>query len=446
MKENYFHSKMRAGIPRARARFLTQSMQLEEPQVSKLISSGLYVTSIFIIGLIVWSYYTPLKEVAHSMGEIVPAGRTHQVQHLEGGIVKAIHIHDGDQVRQGDVLIELNQQNNASELAQIEKREISLQQKLWRINALLEHDGSPFDMQSGEIPEMQIKLYNDQAKNYQEQIALIEAQRKLHEIEVTSKQRQIHSLNNELDAIKEQVSMNKSAELNNVVAKVKLLELDALVARTTSQLRDVESQIAVSRKSIAEAEQKKQEFISRWRQDLRLQAEDISTEISSMIEEASRSQDRLNRLNILAPVNGIVQALSVNSLNQVVEPGEVILEIIPMEDELVAETRIQPKDIGHIQAGQRVDIKVDSFEPQRFGSVNGSIRYVSATTFIDHDQKPYYKAEILLERNYVGNNPEMNQLLPGMTLMADIQTGEKTILQYILKPVYRGFSGAMQER
>ncbi|MCG8378057.1 MAG: HlyD family type I secretion periplasmic adaptor subunit [Proteobacteria bacterium] len=446
MANHELHSRTRAGIPRARARFLTQSMQLEEPSISGVLSAGVILTFMLIFGAIIWAYLTPVVEVANTEGEIIPAGRVHQVQHLEGGIVSAIHVNDGDHVSQGDLLVELNSNFISSELAQIKAKRRAYEDKLWRINQLLDNNARELNFSAGEIPVFQRKLYEDQAKNYREQISLIDAEKRQHEVAVISKQRQADALNAEIESIKKQLEIHDSAKLKNVIAEINTLELDAVMARTMSQLRDVQSQIEVSKNAVVEAEQKKSEFTSRWRQDLMLEIEEISAEISLTEEEYNRVLDKLTRLRVTSPVKGIVKGLRINTLNSVIDPAEIILEIVPLDDELVAETRVKPKDIGHIQPGQRVDVKVDSFEPQRFGSIDGSLRYVSATTYLDKDQLPFYKAEILLAQNYVGNNPAVNQLVPGMTLTADIQTGEKTILEYILKPVYRGFNRAMRER
>ncbi len=446
MADHHLHSTVRAGIPRARARFLTQSMQLEEHEMPGVISIGVLLTTLLIIGAIVWAYVTPVTEVAQTEGEIIPAGHIHQVQHLEGGIVKKIHINNGDQVKKGDILIELSTNTIASEHAQINTRKQSLKAKLWRINALLSDDQSLMLAGKTQVSLLQKQLYEEQMNNFNEQISLIEAQKRQRTQEVISKRKQTKALEKEVAIIEERQTIHKSVEHLEVIPKVDILDADARLARAVSQLRDVESEIQIAQEGIRESEQKKVEFISRWRQDLRLEAEQISNDIAEVEEEYSRVSERLARLEIISPVTGVVQALQVNTLNAVIEPGAVILELVPVDDELVAETHVLPKDIGHVQAGQRVDVKISSFESQRFGSIKGSLRYVSATTYLDQEHQPYYKAEIILAQNFVGEDPSINKLVPGMIVDANIHTGEKTILDYILKPVYRGFNSALHER
>ena len=446
MAQHKLHSNSRAGVPRARARFLTQSMQLEEKELPGVLSFGILLTTLLIVGSIFWAHITPISEVAKTSGNIIPSGRIHQVQHLEGGIVEAIQVNNGDHVKRGDVLIKLNTESAASELAQVEGRKKALQDKLNRINVMLDNHGTSLVNQTVNMIPTQKKLFEEQMTYYEEQLELIDVQTNQRLQEVVSKREQAKALQQEVAIFQEQRDIHESARLKNVIPKTDKLNIDARLAKAVSQLRDVESQIRVAEESIREAKQKKTEFISRWRQDLRLEAETITSEINEVTEEYNRIHNRLSRLAIVAPVDGVVQDMQVNTLNSVIEPGKVIMELVPINDELVAETRVKPEDIGHIVPGQPVDVNVSSFETQRFGSIDGRLKSVSATTYLDENYQPYYKAEVLLAKNYVGNNASLYNLVPGMTVEAVIHTGEKTILEYILKPIYRGFSGAMKER
>ena len=446
MPDYTLHSVQRAGIPRARARFLTQSMQLEERDVTGVVSAGMLLTATLVFGALIWAHLTPVAEVAHTHGEIIPSGRIHQVQHLEGGIVNTIYVNNGDRVHAGDVLVELRTNAVSSELAQVEARRQSLDARLWRINALLDGKTDVALQDWARLPALQQQLFQQQQETYREQLSLIEAKQRRQEHEMAAKLRQAAALTKEVSLLKERQEIHGSATNLAVIPRVTMLDVSARLARAVGQLREVQAEIVVARGGILEAEQQKTEFISRWRQDLRLEAEQIAAQIAETREEANRLEDKLHRLNITAPETGVVQGLRVNTLNAVIGPGQVILDLVPVDDELIAETKVLPRDIGHVHAGQRVNVKVSSYEAQRFGTIPGSLRSVSATTNLDEDNQPYFKAEILLAQNYVGDRSDTNLLLPGMTVEADIRTGEKTVLEYVLKPVYRGFSGSMRER
>lgn len=145
-------------------------------------------------------------------------------------------------------------------------------------------------------------------------------------------------------------------------------------------------------------------------------------------------------------MSGFGRGLSVNTNNEVIEPGQTIMELVPVGKALIVESRISTGDVGHVRMGQRVDVKVTSYESMRFGTVTGTLERVSASTYLDANRQPYYRAEISLLRDYLGTDPTRHRIIPGMTVQADIITGRKSVLDYVLKPVYRGFQTAFRER
>ncbi len=155
--------------------------------------------------------------------------------------------------------------------------------------------------------------------------------------------------------------------------------------------------------------------------------------------------DRMNRLNIKSPIHGLIQGLQIHP-GSVIQPGGVILEIIPLDEELVVETKIATTDIGHIKVGDHVKIKVRTFDYTRYGMVTGKLTTISATTFSDEKNVPYYKGTIRLDNDYVGNDPTQNRLLPGMTVEADIDIGTKSLMKYLLKPIQTAFTSSFHER
>lgn len=162
-------------------------------------------------------------------------------------------------------------------------------------------------------------------------------------------------------------------------------------------------------------------------------------------EVVARLKGRVGRLAVKAPVSGIVKGLKINTVGEVVKPGEALMEFVPVDEDLIVAVHISPSDIGHIAVGQSVKVKVSSYDYGRFGAVEGTLTFITATTFTGNKGEKYYRGNIKLKRNYVGENQEL-KLLPGMTVQAGIITGEKTILQYLLKPVQRALEDGLSER
>ena len=195
-----------------------------------------------------------------------------------------------------------------------------------------------------------------------------------------------------------------------------------------------------------EARRRRAELLARLREASGKEASKLGSELAELEQALQRARARVRRLKVRAPVAGVVKGLAVNTIGSVVEPGAVLMEIVPIGKSLVVESRVSTADVGHIRAGQPVEVRVASYESARFGTVEGTLERVSASTYVDEHGKPYYRAEVALSRKYLGNDPERAPLLPGMTVEADIITGHKSLLDDILKPVYRGFQTAFRER
>jgi HlyD family secretion protein/adhesin transport system membrane fusion protein len=164
-------------------------------------------------------------------------------------------------------------------------------------------------------------------------------------------------------------------------------------------------------------------------------------------QEAIREAwERVSRLAVLAPVDGIVKGMQVRRAGTVVPPGGPLLEIVPTAASLVVEARITPREVGFISPGQMVRVKVHAFDYARFGTVEGTLMQIAATTTLDQQQQPYYAARIALSADHVGRDPVLNRLLPGMTVQADVVTGAKTLLAYLMKPVHAAMSDSFRER
>ena len=160
----------------------------------------------------------------------------------------------------------------------------------------------------------------------------------------------------------------------------------------------------------------------------------------------TKQQDRVESLDLLAPTDGIVQELAFNTVGAVVRSGEIVAQIVPDDRDIVAEVRVQPKDIGHIRVGADAKISVSTFDPYVFGTLDGEVQTISATSFEDERGDPYFKVQIELTKNNLDRQGISYPVLPGMVVTADIVTGRKSLARYLLKPVYRSMDVAFSER
>ena len=451
MKENtpVFAANNGAVLPRARAHYLNQAIQLEETPPFGIINIAMMFSGILFIALIVWAHVTEVKEVAVSRGEVIPADLIHNIQHLEGGIVSELHVRNGDHVKKGDVLLRFSPPAVLADLEQMKVRYASLLMQKERLQALLEKRKPDFGEAGAHYPELaeqQTSIYQAQLSSHRQEVNVLnhqiaqkasEMQRSLHQSEIMKK---------EVAMLEEQVKIRKGLNKNGVVARDELLATQIQLTENLREYRQYQDNYDVAKTAHAEAIQRRNEIETQFIRDIQIKAGDVMSELAEVEKSLIRLTDRAKRLEVRAPVSGIVQALAINSINAVVEPGKVIMRIVPVEDELIVEARILPKDIGHVHVGQNAEIKVDSYNAGRYGSIQGEVRQISASTYLDEKGKPYYRAEISLKQSWVGDDPETMKIIPGMTVQANIETGSKSILAYLLRPISRGFSNAFRER
>lgn len=245
--------------------------------------------------------------------------------------------------------------------------------------------------------------------------------------------------------MEEELEIRRTLHEQKLQSKLLYLDIQRRVNEARGELSTLKHERDKTAESLAEATSRLTELNMRLKTEALSQMGDVTSELAEVQQSIVRLEDETARLDIKAPMGGIVKGLTVNSVGNVVRPGEPILEIVPT-GKVVAETRIDPRDIGHVEIGQPVKVKVSTFDFSRYGAVSGTLVDVSASTFVDEHGLPYYKATIWLDQQHVGSDPKQNILLPGMTLQADIDIGEKTLLEHILKPVYASIHSSFRER
>jgi len=451
MKENniVFAANTTAGLPRARAHYLNQAIQLEETTPTKIINIAIIFSGVLLIALVLWAHLTQIKEVAATRGEVIPADLIHNVQHLEGGIVSEILVRNGDLVNKGDALLRFSPPATMSDLEQMQVRYASLLLQQERLQALIENREPSFGDTENDYPRLaghQKTIYIAQLNSQSQKIEVINQQIEQKKSEKQRSLNQSSIMKKEVALLEEQVEIRKRLNETGVVARDELLTTQIQLSESLREYRQFQDNFNVAKTTLSEAKHRRKDVEFQFIKDLHIESGQVTNELAEVEQTLIRLVDRANRLNVMAPVSGIIQALSINSINAVAEPGKIILRIVPMDDELIVETRILPKDIGHVHIGQSADVKIDSYDSSRFGSIDGKVKQISATTYLDEKNNPYYRAEITLDKAWVGDNPETMKIIPGMTVAANIETGAKSILAYLLRPVSRGLDNAFTER
>ncbi len=240
--------------------------------------------------------------------------------------------------------------------------------------------------------------------------------------------------------------MRRSLYEQGLNSKVLFLNIQRELNEAQGNLSGVVAEQARARETIAEAKLRLNELEKSQREESITELGRLGGEIAQAREALRKLRDRVARLEIVAPTRGYIKGLQFTTIGGVIAPAQVVMELVPIDDVLIAETRISTEDIGHVHLGQPVTVKVSAFDFIRYGGIQGELVSISASTFVDEDGRPYYKGKVALEADAVGEGASAQKIIPGMTVQADIQTGERTLLQYLLKPVYVSLDQAFSER
>ena len=382
-------------------------------------------------------------------GSVVPAGYLHNIQHLEGGIVDGIFVQDGDLVEAGAPLLAFAPPASQSDFEQLGIRQAILELDMARLNAIKNDTDADFTALAQQYPQLaanEQKALTAQRASRRSERELADASIEQRMSELQRAQNQVTVLEKEADLLQKQVDIRHELAQRNAVSQSDLLRMKSEHASIESDLKSAIDSVVVATHALMEERKRRDDLLARQEKVLEQEFEHAQNELASVYSAMVKAKDRVDRLQVRAPVSGIVQGIAVNTINAVVQPGEVIMQIVPIEDELIVESRLMPNEVGYVRAGQIADIRVDSFDSTRYGTIKGTVRQVSPSTYLDEKATPYYKVKVGLERSWLGDDPTQMTVIPGMSVQVDILTGSKTIMQYLLKPVTRGFNSAFTQR
>ncbi len=441
---------------------ISDAALLEESSHLKLIFKGIIVVFILLVAFFVWAAFVTINETSTTFGELAPKGNVQILQHLEGGIVSKVLVKSGDVVKKGQLLVQLAFTGQSAELSQLRSKEVSLILNSSRINAFL--NNQPADIiewgnrvvQSKYNPVQQkaqiATFLQDQQRLLQQQYATLRSQAASLKNTIAQREEKLKELHQQkiiwkkhIDLLRQEFGMYQKLKKDNYVSRKDYLTVLRAVNKAKGDGVRIDSEIEQTEESIDESKNKLAEVASNAREEALEELSKINSELLDVRHRIEKSTARIERTNVKAPVAGTVKGLDVAPGN-VIKPGGTLLEIVPEGGELLAESKILPREVGHIKIGDEVSVKVLTYDYARYGSIKGKLTSISASTFDDTEGKPYYKAKIELEKQYIGSKRNPRRLRAGMTVQADIITGEKTLLQYLLKPIHRSVSESFTER
>lgn len=428
---------------------LSETIHIEEELIPAFVRPILLIVGTMVIAFFFWAAMTHMKEVARAPGEIIPTGQLKVVQHLDGGVVAEILTTERKLVKQGQVLLRIDGSQALADLKQMEARQDSLRLRAVRLKAFT--DGHEPDFSA--VGTTQSALISNQREMYITQLATRDSTISILDRQINQRTQRIHQLETALAVAKEHVAL--TAELSKMredlgarrlINRTVLLETRRAYVTASGEVARLQEEIGVAKQELAEVQNRRTDTINQSQRDALGELGAVRAELAEVDESIERLKARVDRLEVRAPNQGYVQDMKVQTVGQVILPGALLMQIVPDNVVLEAEVRISPRDIGFVRVGQPVNVRVTSYDYSRFGVAKGSLKLVSASSVLGTDNRPYFRGLVGLNNPYVGDVPGLNLLKPGMSVEAEILTGDKTLLTYLSKPLIDVLSKSFRER
>lgn len=408
-----------------------------------------WLVVILAFSLLGWTAFAKVPEVAKTRGQIKPTGDVLLVQSLEGGQIVEILAQKGQEVQKGQPLIRFEPLKTETDVNQLRVRTTFLKFEAERLRAFVEQhepDFSTYNEQYQKVVEQQVLLLTAQNAEMHAQLQALQEQQ-------LQKESSIRSLTNEQVVLDKQIESATSATRiyrklfkKKVVSKLDLINAEQKEAEFIKELEGLKRSRKALEKEVQELIEKKKGVKQTLFASAQKRRAEILSELAEVHQRLNERQTTLDRLLITSPARGIIKSLNFPKSGAVVNPSEVVAEIVPLDVDLVVEVQVSPRDIGFVYVGHPVIVRVDTYDYARYGVLEGTLTKLSPTTFTGPKGELYYVGEVTLSQQYLGKDPKKGILLPGMTTEVDIITGEKTIFQYLLKPVFTLANDSFKER
>ena len=378
--------------------YVAKAILLEEASPPSYLRTTVLLAALSIVVFFVWAYFATLDVIAMAPGQVMPVQAVKVIQHVDGGRIATIDVIDGQKVTQGQVLLRINDTEASAEYQTLSAKYWGLYTRVERIRALLSNRPANFSRVPVQFREL-----------------IVEQEHTLK----TSKS-QVLQLEEEI----------------KILTEVSAIRGDLAKEKLATRVQALDAQRSMSQ---AQAE------LLRFR---RLNMDELnlsSNELAQTEEQMTKLKDRLDRVEILSPVDGVVQDLKFRTVGGVIPPGATLMNVVPIDGKMHAEVRVSATDIGFVKVGQTARLKIGTFDFMRYGTIDGTVTMVSSYCGLDEKQSTFFKVIVNLPKNYVGDD-QSKTINPGMTVQVDIITDRQSVLRYLLRPLYVALNQGMRER
>ncbi|MFK8258134.1 HlyD family efflux transporter periplasmic adaptor subunit [Erwinia sp. AnSW2-5] len=384
---------------------MDRSLKQNERRTSAII----WVCTVALVLFFVWAHFAILDEVTVGTGKVTPLSRAQVIESLDGGIVDQLNVHEGNIVEKGQVLAKLDPTRFQSNFGEAASRARTLRGSAERLTAELTGAPLKFSAETLKEPDLvarETQLFQSRRRNLQETVSNLEQSKKL---------------------VQDELRMTQPLVAKGAAGEVEVIRLRRQVAELQGKIDEARNDYAVR----AREEQVKN-----------------NADLDAQLQVMTGKEDQLTRATIYSPVRGIVKDIQVTTVGGVLQPGGKLMEIVPLEDQLLIETRINPRDIAYIRPGLPATVKVTAYDSSIYGDLHGEVETVSPDTLQDEVKRDqyYYRVYVRTDKAELTNKAGRKfPIVPGMVANVEIKTGQKSVMDYLIKPLNK-VKESMRER
>ncbi|MCJ8168820.1 HlyD family type I secretion periplasmic adaptor subunit [Atopomonas sediminilitoris] len=422
------------------------ALEEQAPIAARLL---LWTLLALLIGGISWAYFAKLEEITRGEGKAIPSSKIQKIQNLEGGIVAEIFVREGQVVDAGQTLLRLDATRYVSNQYETEGDRMALLATVTRLRAEVNGVDLTFTDEFDAFPRIaadELALYQSRQARLQGEVRILEEQKRQKQQELAEFEAKSKQYRSSVGLLQRELNMSAPLVKSGAMSEVEILRLRRSLVDSQGQLDAARLAIPRAQSAIEEIERRIEDSRLSFRTDALRELNEARTELSKTTASMSAIDDRVSRTTVTSPVRGIVKQLLVNTIGGVVQPGSDLLEIVPLDDKLLVEAQIRPQDIAFLHPGQNAMVKFTAYDYTIYGGLKAHLEHISADTITDQEGNSFYLIRLRTERNHLGREDNPLLIIPGMVASVDIITGEKSVLDYLLKPVLKARSEAMRER
>ncbi|MEZ9236922.1 HlyD family type I secretion periplasmic adaptor subunit [Shewanella sp. 10N.286.52.A9] len=422
---------------------------IEAPAERKMIRNVILIITGSILCMLIWSVFTDVEEISKSKGQVVPLGHRQVIQSRAGGTIASVVVEEGDVVKKGDILASFVSIDSLSAEEELTSKRANLIMRIERYDAFAEQREADFSEFAIEYPEL-LRLHTSALRRMNEERIAME---QLSESDIAKTQAELDGLKAEIPPLSDQIQtaeqtlkMMLSVTAEQAVSKLRILESQQKLDSYMRELKSMESKQQVLSKNLINLERQLKQKQASLFKEVGERRTDTQAELLGVVARLKSSDSLVSQNTVTAPVDGIIQSIPTSSTGSVIQPGGTVAVIVPMTKTGLMEIKLSPRDIGFVRVGQSARIKIDAFDYSRYGALDGIVKRISPSTDSDEKGGVFYKVQLSIEKPYFFDTPGQFELIPGMTGEADIVTGDKSVFQYLWKPVFTNINEAFGER